>query len=128
MSTRGQKADSQIARLEAAGCERIFVDVGYSSRLEDQPEWNKCREMQRECDRLTIPALDREAGTDTVALSVMRDHAARGVKFRSLDVPWMDIDPTTAMGEAMLKIMATLAPLCVALIRKNTRRGVEFAR
>lgn len=128
VSTRGQKADSQIARLEAAGCERIFVDHGYSGRLDDRPEWNKCREMQRQGDRLTIPALDRVAGTESIALSVMRDHAERGVKFRSLDEPWMDIDPTTAMGEAMLKIMATLAHLRVALIRENTKRGVEFAR
>ncbi|HIY66345.1 MAG TPA: recombinase family protein [Candidatus Agrococcus pullicola] len=128
VSTRGQKADSQIARLEAAGCEKIFVDLGYSSRLEDRPEWNKCREIQRDGDRLTIPALDRVAGTDTIALSVMRDHAERGVKFRSLDEPWMDIDPSTAMGEAMLKIMATLAHLRVALIRENTMRGIEFAR
>lgn len=102
VSTRGQKIDSQIARLEAAGCERIFLDTGYSSRLEDRPEWNKCREMQRQGDRLTIPALDRVAGTDPIALSVMR--------------------------VAMLKIMATLAHLRVALIRENTRRGVEFAR
>ena len=128
VSTRGQKADSQIARLEAAGCERIFVDVGYSSRLEDRPEWNECRKIQRPGDRLTIPALDRVAGTDTIAIAVMRDHAERGAKLRSLDEPWMDIDPTTAMGEAMLKIMATLAHLRVALIRENTQRGVEFAR
>lgn len=128
VSTRGQKADSQIARLEAAGCERIFVDVGFSSRLESRPEWNKCLEIEREGDRLTIPALDRVAGTDTIALAVMRDHAERGVKLRSLDEPWMDIDPTTAIGEAMLKIMATLAHLRVAQIRENTQRGVDFAR
>lgn len=47
VSRRGQKADSQIARLEAAECERIYVDVGYSKRLEDRLEWNKCRQMQR---------------------------------------------------------------------------------
>ena len=39
VSTREQNADSQIARLEQAGCERIFVDVGYSSRVEDRPDW-----------------------------------------------------------------------------------------
>ena len=32
------------------------------------------------------------------------------------------------MGEAMLKIMATLAQLRVDMIRENTRRGVEHAR
>ncbi len=128
VSTRGQNTDSQIARLEGAGCERIFVDVGYSSRLEDRPEWNECRKVQRAGDELVIPALDRVAGTDTIAISVIRDHAERGVKLRSLDEPWMDIDPTTAMGEAMLNIMATLAQLRIEMIRENTKRGIDYAR
>lgn len=128
VSTREQNADSQIARLEQAGCERIFVDVGYSSRVEDRPDWIECRKIQRPGDELVIPSLDRVAGTDSIAISVIRDHAARGVKLRSLDEPWMDIDPSTAMGEAMLKIMATLAQLRVDMIRENTRRGVEHAR
>ena len=127
VSTREQNADSQIARLEQAGCERIFVDVGYSSRVEDRPDWIECRKIQRPGDELVIPSLDRVAGTDSIAISVIRDHAARGVKLRSLDEPWMDIDPSTAMGEAMLKIMATLAQLRVDMIRENTRRGVEHA-
>ncbi|MDK8791973.1 recombinase family protein, partial [Corynebacterium sp. MSK039] len=112
VSTREQNADSQIARLEQAGCERIFVDVGYSSRVEDRPDWIECRKIQRPGDELVIPSLDRVAGTDSIAISVIRDHAARGVKLRSLDEPWMDIDPSTAMGEAMLKIMATLGLCC----------------
>ena len=128
VSTREQNADSQIARLEQAGCERIFVDVGYSSRVEDRPDWIECRKIQRPGDDLVIPSLDRVAGTDSIAISIIRDHAARGVKLRSLDEPWMDIDPSTAMGEAMLKIMATLAQLRVDMIRENTRRGVEHAR
>ena len=128
VSTRGQKAESQIARLKAAGCERIFVDVGYSSRLEDRPDWNECRKQMRAGDRLTIPAFDRVAGSDTVAIGFIREQAGNGIKVRSLDEPWMDIDPTNAMGEAMLKIMATLAHLRVAMIRENTQRGVDFAR
>lgn len=128
VSTRGQSAESQIARLEAAGCERIFYDVGYSSRLEDRPEWNECRKQMREGDRLTIPALDRVAGTEAIAIAVMQEHAARRITLRSLDEPWMDIDPSTAMGEAVLKILAPLAQLRVDMIRENTRRGVAFAR
>lgn len=128
VSTRDQNPASQIERLNAAGCERVYVDVGFSSRLADRPEWNKCKEHQRCGDELVIPSLDRVAGTDTLAIEVIRDHAARGFKLRSLDEPWMDIDPTTAMGEAMLKIMATLAQLRVDMIRENTRRGVAHAR
>ncbi len=128
VSTRGQNAQSQVARLEAAGCERIFVDEGYSSRLASRPQWDECRKIQRAGDELVIPSMDRVAGTDTIAISVIKDHAERGVKLRSLDEPWMDVDPSTAMGEAMLKIMATLAHLRVAMIRENTRRGLEHAR
>ena len=66
VSTREQNADSQIARLEQAGCERIFVDVGYSSRVEDRPDWIECRKIQRPGDELVIPSLDRVAGTDSI--------------------------------------------------------------
>ena len=129
VSTRGQSADSQIARLEAAGCQRIYVDVGYSSRLEDRPDWINAKEAtNRPGDELVIPALDRVAGTDTIAINVIQGFAASGVRLLSLDEPWMDIDTSTAMGEAMMKILATLAELRVSMIREHTRRGVEFAR
>lgn len=129
VSTRGQSADSQIARLKAAGCDQVFVDVGYSSRLEDRPDWNRAREAtNRPGDELVIPALDRVAGTETIAINIIQSFAASGVRLLSLDEPWMDIDTSTAMGEAMLKILATLAELRVSMIRENTRRGVEFAR
>ncbi|MGW4094816.1 recombinase family protein [Nocardia sp. NPDC004750] len=38
VSTRGQKDDSQIDALEAAGCERIWVDKA-SGKLARRPEW-----------------------------------------------------------------------------------------
>ncbi len=46
VSTRGQKDDSQIDALEAAGSQRIWVDEA-SGKLARRPEWDKCFEHLR---------------------------------------------------------------------------------
>ena len=46
VSTRGQKDDSQIDALTAAGCERIWVDKA-SGKLARRPEWDKCLVFRR---------------------------------------------------------------------------------
>lgn len=58
VSTRGQKDDSQIDTLEAAGCERIWVDKA-SGKLARRPEWDKCFEHLRRGDELVITRLSR---------------------------------------------------------------------
>lgn len=128
VSTRGQNPASNVAQLEAAGCLSVFVDHGYSSRLEDRPEWVKCLAYLRAGDRLVIPALDRVAGSEVIAINVIRDLAGRGVKLHSLAEPWLDIDQSNAIGQAVVSIMATLAQLRVEQIRENTRRGLAHAR
>lgn len=128
VSTRGQNPASNVAQLEAAGCIKVFVDHGYSSRLEERPEWLRCMDQLRAGDRLVIPALDRIAGSEVIAINVIRSLAAREVKLHSLAEPWLDIDQSNAIGQAVVSIMATLAQLRVEQIRENTRRGLDHAR
>lgn len=42
--------------------------------------------------------------------------------------PFLDVDASTPMGEAIIGIMAVLAQLRVSTIRENTRRGLAHAR
>lgn len=128
VSTRDQSVEAQVAELETAGCVRVFIDHGQSSRREDRPDWRACLDYLRDGDLLVIRALDRIAGTEQMAIEQIRALAARGVRLRSLTEPFLDIDPTTPMGEAMLGIMAVFAQLRISSIRENTRRGVEHAR
>lgn len=128
VSTREQNPEAQVDLLRAAGCQRIFVDHGESSRIADRPEWGRCLDYAREGDRLQIVALDRIAGTEQIAIETIRDLARRGLKLRSLTEPFLDIDTTTPMGEAIVGIMAVLAQLRVATIRANTQRGLVYAR
>ena len=128
VSTREQSADAQRAELEAAGAVRVFVDRGHSSRTADRPAWVACLDFLRLGDTLLVRALDRIAGTERIALEVIRELGARGVRLRSLTEPALDVDASTPWGEAIIGIMAVLAQLRVATIRENTRRGLEHAR
>lgn len=128
VSTREQATDAQEAELRAAGAQRVFVDHGVSSRLEHRPAWDACVDYLREGDVLVVRALDRLAGSERIAIDVIRDLGKRGVRLRSLTEPFLDVDASTPMGEAIIGIMAVLAQLRVSTIRENTRRGLAHAR
>ncbi|MFT4187349.1 MAG: recombinase family protein [Aeromicrobium sp.] len=128
VSTRDQNPDAQEAELREAGCSRVFVDHGESSRTKDRPEWSACLDYLRDGDTLVIRALDRIAGDEVMAIETMRELAQRGVRLRSLTEPFLDIDQSTPMGQAIVGILAVLAQLRVQTIRENTRRGLAHAR
>jgi DNA invertase Pin-like site-specific DNA recombinase len=126
VSTRDQDPGSQELELRAAGCERVFVDHGESSRVRDRPEWVACVDYLRAGDTLMVRALDRLAGSSTMAIETISQLQDRGVNIKSLTEP--DIDTTTPMGRALFGIVAVFAQLRVDTIRDNTRRGLEHAR
>lgn len=128
VSTREQNPGAQEALLHEAGCERVFVDRGASSRTAERPQWNACLDYLCAGDTLVIVALDRVAGTERMAIEIIRDLATSGVRLKSLTETFLDVDTSTPMGEAIVGIMAVLAQLRVATIRENTRRGLEHAR
>lgn len=128
VSTREQNLEAQEAELRAAGADRVFVDHGESSRSSARPQWLACMDYLRAGDTLMIRALDRVAGSERMAIEIIRDLGARGVRLRSLTEPFLDVDTSTPMGEAIVGIMAVLAQLRISMIRENTRRGLEHAR
>ena len=73
VSTREQDPAAQEAELRAAGATRVFVDHGESSRIADRPQWVACLDFLREGDTLVIRALDRIAGSELVAIELIRE-------------------------------------------------------
>lgn len=126
VSTRDQEPGSQERELTAAGAGRVFVDHGESSRLRDRPQWIACLDYLRDGDTLVVRALDRIAGTTTMAIETISELHDRGINIKSLTEP--DIDTTSPMGRALFGIVAVFAQLRVDTIRENTRRGLEHAR
>lgn len=128
VSTREQSPQAQEAELRGAGAARVFVDHGELSRIAERPQWGECLDYLRSGDTLVIRALDRVAGTEQMAIELIRDLGRRGIRLRSLTEPFLDVDTSTQMGEAIVGIMDVLAQLRVATIRENTRHGLARAR
>lgn len=126
VSTRDQDPGSQERELTVAGAARVFVDHGESSRLRDRPQWLACLDYLRDGDTLVVRALDRIAGTTTMAIETISELHDRGINIKSLTEP--DIDTTSPIGRALFGIVAVFAQLRVDTIRENTRRGLEHAR
>ena len=79
-------------------------------------------------DTLVIRALDRVAGEERMAIEIIRELGERGVRIKSLTEPFLDVDISRPMGEAIVGIMAVMAQLRVSMIRENTKRGLAHAR
>ncbi|WP_125778270.1 recombinase family protein [Antribacter gilvus] len=126
VSTKDQDPGSQEAELQAAGCARVFVDHGESSRVSDRPQWRACLDYLRQGDTVVVRDLGRLAGSERMAIDTISELHERGVNIRSLTEP--DIDTTTSMGRALFGIVAVFAQLRVDTIRENTRRGLAHAR
>lgn len=104
------------------------MDHGAVSRAADRPQWTACLAHLREGDTLVVCSLDRVAGTEAMAIEIIRDLATRAVRFRSLTEPFLDIDTTTPLGEAIVGILTVLGQLRVSTVRENTRRDLGQAR
>ncbi|HCS60869.1 MAG TPA: DNA invertase [Microbacterium sp.] len=126
VSKREQNPEAQEAELRAAGCERVFVDHGESSRSTDRPQWLECLNYLRAGDILKVRRLDRLAGSERILIETLQDLDARQVNLVSLTEPM--IDTTTPMGRALYGIVAVFAQLRVDTIRENTLRGLDYAR
>lgn len=126
VSTKDQRSASQVAELDAAGCERVFVDHGESSRLPDRPEWTACLDYLRPGDVLVFTAMSRIAGGFTMMLDTLQLLRDRGVKIKSLTEP--EFDTTTAMGAYMERQHAAFIQFRLDIIRENTMRGLRYAR
>ena len=128
VSTREQNPASQEGELHEAGCVRVFVDHGESSRTAGRPEWIACLDYLRPGDTLVVRALDRIAGSEVMAIEILNELGRRGVSIKSLTEPALNVDMSTPMGRAIVGIMAVLAQLRVDTIRENTIRGLAYAR
>lgn len=125
VSTADQTPALQTDALEAAGCDRIFVDKGVSGKLARRPELDKLLDLARPGDTLVTWKLDR-LGRDTRNLLALLDELSeRRVKFRSLTE---GVTTDGAMGQAFITIISAFAQLERDVIVERTKAGLDVAR
>lgn len=124
VSTDQQNLDLQIDALTAAGCKRVFRDVG-SGSLKHRPQLEACFDYLRTGDTLVVWRLDRLGrGLKHLIESIDGLHT-REVGIRSLTET---IDTTTPAGRLQFHIFGALAELEREIIRERTRAGLAAAR
>lgn len=124
VSTSGQHEESQEDLLNAAGCERIFVDKA-SGKLARRPKWDACLEYLRPGDTLVVTRLSRIARSVKNLTDVAAVLAERGI---DLLVLRQHIDTRTPAGRLTFHILAAVDEFTADVISENTLEGLAAAR
>jgi DNA invertase Pin-like site-specific DNA recombinase len=124
VSTRDQHEESQLDLLEAAGCERIFMDKA-SGKLASRPQWDECLAYLRKGDTLVITRLSRAARSVRNLTEVAAHLADRGIDLLVLQ---QHIDTRTPAGRLTFHILAAVDEFHADLISEGTIEGLQAAR
>jgi len=126
VSTQDQTADLQRDALEAAGCERIFVEQA-SGSCRDRPQLRAALDYARERagDVLVVWRLDRLARSLGQLIETVEGLEQRGIGFRSLTEA---IDTTSAGGRLIFHVFGAMAEFERGVIRERTYAGLAAAR
>ena len=123
VSTLDQKPELQLEALNAAGCQKTFVEKASGSK-EDRPQLQATLDYMREGDTLVVWKLDRLARSMKQLIEAVDQLKARQIGFRSLTEA---IDTTTAAGELFFHIFGALAQFERSIIRERTNAGIKAA-
>lgn len=119
-----QDLDSQLASLEAAGCETIFREEA-SGGKSDRPQIAMAIAALKPGDVLVVWKLDRLSRSLRDLLFTLEKITAAGAGFRSITEA---IDTTTAPGRLMTQMLGAVAEFEREMIRERTMHGLEHAR
>jgi DNA invertase Pin-like site-specific DNA recombinase len=124
VSTTDQNLDAQRDALQAAGCDRVFVDRA-SGKLARRPELDRALLVAREGDQLVVTKLDRLGRSLEHSIALSNDLQARDVDLVVLD---QGIDTSTPVGRMFFQILGAIAEFEHALTAERTRDGLAAAR
>ncbi|WP_429095653.1 recombinase family protein [Aminobacter sp. BE322] len=125
VSSVGQGYETQVERLKAEGCEKVFSEKK-SGLDNERPTLAKALEFVREGDVLVITKLDRLARSASHLHQIVDGLVAKGVGFKVLDDS--GIDTTTRSGKLLFGILASFAEFETALRRERQMEGIAKAK
>ncbi len=124
VSTLQQDEALQRDALQAAGCDRIFVDKA-SGKLESRPALDALLDQARPGDAVVVWRLDRLGRSLRHLIETVSELQRRGVAFLSLTEK---IDTSTPGGKLVFHLFGALAEFERDLIRERTAAGLAAAR
>jgi DNA invertase Pin-like site-specific DNA recombinase len=124
VSTLGQHLDVQLAKLQQAGCVKIYQEK--RSGLDDtRPELAKCLDYLREGESLVVTKLDRLARSTLHLCTIAQTLCTKGAGLVVLD---QAIDTSTPTGQFTFHMLAAMAEFETALRRERQMEGIAHAQ
>jgi len=124
ISTKDQSLSLQEDALNAAGCEKLYLDVSSGAKSK-RPELDKLKEHIRKGDTLVVWRLDRLGRSVKDLVAWVNWLEGEGIGFKSLQE---HIDTTTPTGKLVFHVFASIAEFERNLIQERTKAGLESAR
>lgn len=125
VSTTDQSIDLQQRKLKEAGYDAIYEDVGVSGASMDRPGYNAMRKRLKPGDTIMVWRLDRFGRSLRYLVDHIYSLRDQGINFVSLTE---NIDLSTASGELILGVLASVASFERSLIVERTREGLISAK
>jgi DNA invertase Pin-like site-specific DNA recombinase len=117
VSTQDQNPALQLDALQAAGCEKVFVEKA-SGAQRDRPELSAALDYLRAGDSLVAWKLDRLTCSLKQLIETVELLESREIGLRSLTEA---IDSTTAGGKLIFHVFGALAEFERSIIRERTK-------
>lgn len=124
VSTVEQNLEAQEDALNAAGCEKIFVEKA-SGAQRNRPQLKAALDYMRKGDTLVVWKLDRLARSNRQLLETVEGLEEQGIHFKTLTDT--QIDTSTAGGTLIFHVFAAIAEFERGLISERTKAGLKAA-
>jgi DNA invertase Pin-like site-specific DNA recombinase len=125
VSSTGQDHATQIERLKAHGCEKIYEEK-QSGLDKERPQLARALDKVREGDVLVVTKLDRLARSASHLYQIVDTLSAEGAGLRVLDDG--GIDTTARSGKLLFGILASFAEFETALRKERQMEGIARAK
>jgi DNA invertase Pin-like site-specific DNA recombinase len=125
VSTADQDEALQIAALEAAGVDALFIDHGVSGTVTSRPRFDAMLADLREGDVVVVYSLSRLSRGTRHLLELAERFQDQGVGLVSITEA---IDTTTPTGRFVYTLLAGLAAMEREILVERTRAGLAAAR
>lgn len=124
-SSTGQNHATQIERLKAHGCEKIYEEK-QSGLDKDRPQLARALDKVREGDVLVVTKLDRLARSASHLHQIVDALASEGAGLRVLDDS--GIDTSSRSGKLLFGILASFAEFETAIRKERQMEGIARAK
>jgi DNA invertase Pin-like site-specific DNA recombinase len=125
VSTTDQKAETQIERLKAAGCNVIRAEKVSGKSREGRDELARILDFIRPGDALCVVKLDRLGRSTRDVLNLVHELEQKGASLRVLEPA---IDTAGPMGKMILTVLGMVAEMELTFIKERQRAGIEAAK